>query len=129
MENREFLPVYTTEVYDEIGVKMTYDINKNMYIYTGTDEEVGEGYHVVSTNQTMLSPEIVSQLIEEGILTYTDPLAKPEPEAEEPQCDCKEDVYMEETFEESVNHRLYHLEDKIGQILEALTVKPTKTKK
>ena len=133
-KNKELLPVYTTEAYDEIGVKMTYDSNKNMYVYVATDEEVGEGYHVTSTNQTMLSPSIVEQLIEDGVLTYTNPL---ELLAETGVCDCKkcvpayddlEKVSDMNTFllEQAINNRLYELEGKVEQILEALTTKNKK---
>jgi hypothetical protein len=149
MEKKELVPVYTTEAYDEIGVKMTYDSNKNMYVYTATDEEVGEGYHVTTTNTTMLSPEIVNQLLGEGVLSYTNPLDKQESEPDPkgivysdqdaldqckdciPAYDDLKEVSDMNTFllEQAINKRLYDLEDKVGQILEALTTKSTKTKK
>jgi hypothetical protein len=85
----------------------------------------------------MLSPSIVEQLIEDGVLTYTNPLELP---AETGVCDCKECVPAYDdlekvsdmnTFllEQAINNRLYELEGKVEQILEALSNKPTKTKK
>ena len=110
-------------VYNTDGDKLVFNPEIGMYSVAKENEDIGDNYQYRSKEVWSISPTIVEDRINQGILSYDAPktLVENNPTETEPSCDCedclKDDLEMEL---ERLSYKVGRLENKIDELINLL---------
>lgn len=127
-KGNSILPVFTTDKFEEAGIKLEWDADLHMYVYREAGEDISEGVLTSYNDVWGLSPEMVEKYMDEGGLTTVDP-TKPieeKPVQIEEKCECDFDEEVETYLASDLLYRVASLEEKLDQVLELLNQKTKK---